>query len=305
VVRVSRATRAPSRFGGWVVSAIEVEDIAKLIRELEDEGLHALDPSRPKRGLGRSSIDNYLKPLQQVLEHAVRRKLISSNPCDLLVADDRPSPEKRQSHTWSEAELAALLAGAETVAKQPKSRHDYTLLLRVAATLGLRLGEILGLTWADFDREAGLLHVRQQWLRTGEYGPPKTPAAVRTLEVPNDLKDARIEYKLASKHSSDESPIFTSRAGTPLSHRNVTRRGFEAARDKADLSEELTFHDLRHAAASRLIHSRRLTVVQIAKRLGHADATVTLKMYAHEFASTEGGEADDVRAAFSGVGGAS
>ena len=50
-------------------------------------------------------------------------------------------------------------------------------------------------------------------------------------------------------------------------HRNVTRRGFEAARDVAGLSKGLTFHDLRHAAASRLIHEGHSPVV-VAKILG-------------------------------------
>ena len=59
--------------------------------------------------------------------------------------------------------------------------------------------------------------------------------------------------RMASRFSADEDPIFAARSGKPLGHRNVTRRGFEAARANAGLPDSLTFHDLRHAAASRMI----------------------------------------------------
>lgn len=51
--------------------------------------------------------------------------------------------------------------------------------------------------------------------------------------------DRLIALRLASKFSQDESPIFASKTGRPLGHRNVTRRGWEAARDKAGLPKSL------------------------------------------------------------------
>jgi integrase len=60
----------------------------------------------------------------------------------------------------------------------------------------------------------------------------------------------------------------------------VTRRGFEPARDDAKLPGFLVFHDLRHAAASRLIGAG-LDPVTVASVLGHEDATVTLSVYGH------------------------
>ena len=112
------------------------------------------------------------------------------------------------------------------------------------------------------------LRVERQLLRTGEYGEPKTEAGVRSVPLPADLKEALLAYKLASRFSQDGDPrSLPAGTGKPLGHRNVTRRGFEAARDKASLPGSLSFHDLRHAAASRLIDAR-LTPVQVAKLLG-------------------------------------
>lgn len=286
------------RFGGRRVASISADDIATLIRDLESEGLHAIDPSRKERALGRSSIENYLKPMQGTMALAVRRRLITSNPFDQLTSDDRPKREaKREAHHWSDDELAALLEGARTVAAKQESRYDYTPLLKLTSELGLRCGEVLGLRWEDFDEKDGYLHVRRQWLRSGEYGDTKTRAGVRSIPLSADQVEALKELRKASTHAFPLSPIFASRAGTPLGHRNVTRRGFEAARDEANLDKELTFHDLRHAAASRMIDSG-LDPVTVAGVLGHENANITLGIYAARFNRQSKDEA--VRAALGG-----
>lgn len=252
------------------------------------------------RPLGRSSIENYLKPLQGVLAYAVRRGAINANPFAVLTDDDRPDRgEPASAHEWTDDELEALFAASATLAAKPESRYDYTPLLRLVAALGLRKGEALGLRWEDFDKDAGVLHVRRQWLASGEYGPPKTKAGTRRIALPPDLRDELVALRLRSKFSLDGHPMFASLQGSPLGHRNVLRRGFEPARDLAGLPSSLTLHDLRHAAASRLINAR-LDPVTVAAVLGHEDATVTLKVYGHLWDRER--TDDDVRKALAGGG---
>jgi integrase len=76
--------------------------------------------------------------------------------------------------------------------------------------------------------------------------------------------------------------LFASKTGRPLAHRNVTQRGFEPARDLASLDGSLTFHQLRHAAASRLIASG-LDDELIADQLGHGDTNLTRRVYGHVY----------------------
>jgi integrase len=282
------------RFGNAPISAVDADAIAKLVRELEYEGLHALDNKRDVRPLGQSSIENYLKPLQGTMAYGVRRRLIASNPFDVMTSDDRPRRKEREDpYEWSDDELEALYRASETLAAKPESRYDYSHLIRISAKLGLRLGEALGLQWRDFDR-GGSLSVKRQWTRYGEYGPTKTPAAVRSIALPPGVRDELIALRLGSRYSNEEDPIFASRSGTPLSHRNVTARGFEPARDLAGIPEHLTLHDLRHAAASRLIY-RGLDPVTVANVCGHEDASTTLRIYAKLFNRRESD--DRVRAA--------
>jgi integrase len=206
--------------------------------------------------------------------------MIASNPFDVLTADDRPTRgEKVPAHEWTDDEVAELVAASVRLARQPEARYDYSLLLRLVAALGLRLGEVLGLQWQDFDKAGGYLSVRRQWTRFGEYGPTKTPAGVRDIALPPELRDALIELRLRSRFSADSDPVFASRIGSPLGHRNVTRRGWEPARKLAGLPDSIRFHDLRHAAASRLIDAG-LDPVTVAAVLGHDDANVTMRVYA-------------------------
>ena len=119
-------------------------------------------------------------------------------------------------------------------------------------------------------------------------------------------------YKLRRREAfakgqvQNDSFVFCSSVGTPLLYANVVRRGLSRAAEAAGLnperSEPLGFHDLRHTFASHLIR-QGLDPVRAAKQLGHARASVTLDIYAHEFAAA--GSYGDIQeklvAAFGGL----
>lgn len=143
------------------------------------------------------------------------------------------------------------------------------------------VGELLGLQWGDFDKAGRALHVRRQWTRLGEYGPPKTQSPYRRVPLSADLAACLIRLRLRSGHSSDADPIFASRRGTPLSHRNFATRGFEEARGLAEI-DGVTPHDMRHAFASRMIF-RGVSAEFLAQLMGHESSIVTRRKYIHLF----------------------
>jgi integrase len=258
------------RFGAMRVAAITVEDVAALIRDLD------------KQGLATAYIENHLKPLTGTLSFAVRRRLIAANPCTLLTRDDRPERRERKTdHVWNDEEIEALISAAEQLSGQPASRYNYAPLLRMACFTGLRLGELLGLRWQDVDFQEGVLHVRRQYTRLGEYSPPKTKAALRRIPLPPDMVQFVRELRVRSQHSQDEHPVFASASGRPLSHRNATRRGFEKAAQHAGI-EGVSFHSMRHAFASRMI-DRGISSTVLAALMGHESSTITERRYIHLF----------------------
>jgi integrase len=64
---------------------------------------------------------------------------------------------------------------------------------------GLRIGEALGLTWADIDHEAGLIRVHRKLSRQREHAPLKTEAGKREVILASALGKALRERWLASR----------------------------------------------------------------------------------------------------------
>lgn len=257
------------RFGHLKLGQIDAELVASFIRSLEG------------RGLSPSTIGNYLLPLSGTFAFAVRRNLTGVNPCSRLTPDDRPAKaEPRKAHEWSDDDIAALLESSELIAGRSGSQYDYSPLLHAAVFTGLRLGELLGLQWQDVEFEASVLHVRRQYSRTGELAEPKTPKACRRVPLTPKMVALLKKHKVASRHSQEANFVFASNTGGPLSHRNVQRRGFEAARDLAQLPRTITFHNLRHAFASLAAH-RGVPLNVLSEVMGHTNVGVTQKVYVH------------------------
>jgi integrase len=257
------------RFSHRKLADITADDIASFIRSLE------------KAGLSTSTIENYLRPLQGGLSFACRRGLLATNPFTLLTRDDRPEKSAaRKAYEWEDEEIDRLLESAKLIARKPESRHDYSALLTIAIETGLRKGELLGLQWGDIDLDGAVLHVRRQWTKYGELTAPKTPKALRRVPLAPHVVSELRKLRLASPFSQDSDFVFASRDGTPFGHRNVDRRGFEPARDLAGLPGTLTFHDLRHAFASRAAH-RGVPLNVLSEIMGHTTVAVTAKVYVH------------------------
>jgi len=213
--------------------------------------------------------------------------MVAANPVRKLERGERPRVGRREMRILDRDEIGRLLDAAD-------DRHR--ALLATATFTGLRLGELLGLVWADVDFEAGVVRVRKQLAKNGVRVEPKTPQAVRDVVLMPAL--ARVlkvhrEAAFARGFAQPAAPVFASEAGTPLDRRNVVRRGLERAMQRAKLDEEgrprLRFHDLRHTFASLLI-AQGANVGFVSHQLGHANSAITLSIYEHEFDRVEQAE---------------
>jgi integrase len=254
------------RFGGLKLPQVTPDRIAALVRELEG------------RDLSGSYIQNILKPLSGTMTLAVRRGLLSVNPVSVLTPDERPTVVRRGFRELGPAEVERLLTAAEGA--------DYFALIKTAIYTGLRLGELLGLQWADVDLEAASLHVHKQWTREAELAEPKTAAAIRRVVLAPDMCQFLREHReraLARGRARPQDFAFASRRGTPVGHRNVCR-AFTRIVKEANLDGEpkLTFHGLRHLYASLMIE-RGISSTVLAEQMGHTSSTITEQRYIHLF----------------------
>jgi integrase len=162
-------------------------------------------------------------------------------------------------------------------------------LFRIAISLGLRRGEILGLRLEDLDLErcelrvtGALQRIRGKLVRTT----PKTKSSVRTLSLPETMVQVLRDHLDRQRDSlPDAEYVFVSSHGTPIDPRNLLRR-FKGALECAGLPTTIRFHDLRHSCATFLIaqgeHPRVIMGV-----LGHAQISTTMDIYGHMMPETQ------------------
>jgi integrase len=267
----------------------------KRIRSLSPADMAALIAALTDKGLAPKTIANALVPLGGILRFARRRGYVIDDPLRRLEKTERPRPTPRAQRVLARTEIDRLLRAC-----LPR----YRPLLATALYTGMRLSEVLGLTWADVDLDVRLIRVRAQLSRAHLGAParriaPKTRAAVRNIPLTPQLA-ALLESERRHTHfASDDHYVFTTRHGTPLSQRNVARTALARAAARAGLDGQgrppLRFHDLRHTFASHLIVDLRLDVCQVSRILGHARTAITLDVYTHLFEQAR--HAADVRAA--------
>jgi integrase len=268
-------------FGHKRLPDISTDDIADLIAQLRSRGLSA------------KTINNALIPLGRILSHALRRGYITDHPLRRLEQHERPRINKRDQRVLDHSQIAALLN-----ATLPR----YQPLLATALYTGMRLNELLGLTWADVNLTEGFIHVRHQLSRptaqeSARRVQLKTAAATRDIPLLPQLAALLKRHKLASHHSSDSNYVFATASGTPLGYRNVERRGLGRAAENAGLNPpdqpRLRIHDLRHTFASHLIIDLKLDIAHVSRILGHARPSITLDVYTHLFNQAQ--HANDIR----------
>lgn len=261
--------------GGRVLQALSVADV---------ECWHA---TLRATGLAQQTVLNAHRVLSKTLRDAVRHGLVMKNVASLEGA--RPPRVER-----AEVEIIPSDRIGEVLSKM-RGRAPYPKIVTALFT-GLRRGELLALRWGDVDLVNKTLQVRQalEETRAGvKVKVTKTKAGRRGIDLPDivveALRDHRkdlLEWRIrlgAGKLGNDDL-VFPSLNGGPQRPSNLSGDWSEAVR-VLDLPK-VTFHGLRHTHASQLIDSG-LDVVRISKRLGHADPSITLKVYAHLFKSDD------------------
>ena len=209
--------------------------------------------------------------LNQICRFAVRRGWLAANPVAKLEASEKPSWRPEAVSTLEGEQLTRLLDHAGT--GRP--------LLEFLAYTGLRIGEALGLTWADIDFDASVIRVHRQLSRARTHAPLKTEAGKRDVILAPAIAKLLRECWLASPHKAPEDFVFCTGQGRGLDYRKVGQH-FRDTIKHAGLTApgRLSLHSLRHGYASMLI-SNGLNVVFVSRQLGHASPTITLDTYAH------------------------
>ncbi|MEV4104155.1 site-specific integrase [Nonomuraea sp. NPDC049649] len=242
----------------------------------------------------RGTIESIRRVFRSALTHAVREELISKNVVALTTLP-KVATKKRKHVVWSVNDARQFM---EHLRAADEPLYAAFVLILV---LGLRRGEVLGLTWGSIDLTNQELWISHQLNRVHgkllHRDTTKTVDSDASLPLPalcvTALKhrrrvqeDARNE---AGDRWKDSDLVFTTRYGTPVEPRNFNR-SFEL-RAKAAGVPRIRVHDTRHTCASMLaalgVHPR------VAMRiLRHSQISVTMNVYT-QIATPETREALD------------
>jgi len=179
-------------------------------------------------------------------------------------------------------------------------RDPYKPAVWLLILTGMRPAELCGLRVRSVDFVRHLVSITDTLLPVSAYadqrltlvqGPPKTEAGDRTIPIPAWLCDqlaGMLAARTAQRGAPVElaEPLFVNRAGKPLNRDKFRETVIRPALVAAGLPPGTRTYDLRHAHASMLI-DLGANVLAVAQRMGHSDATVTLREYGHLFAGVQ------------------
>lgn len=233
---------------------------------------------RDKNGTPYSPV--YLKTIQNqlsaIFNHAVRYYNLKENPC--VKAGSMGKKKSREMLFWTKDEYLKFI---DAMMDKPLSFYAFEMLY----WCGIREGELLALTPADFDFEKRTVTISKTFQHTGGKDivtPPKTEKSNRTITMPLFLADEIQEYLKMQYDIGLDDRLF------PITKSYLYREMQRGCKDTG--VKRIRIHDLRHSHISLLI-DQGFSAVAIADRVGHESIDITYN-YAHLFPSKQAEMAD-------------
>lgn len=260
------------RIGATLLQRLTPAHLNQLYAELLAGG------GRGGRQLSARTVQAVHMTIRKAIGDAARWGLVHRNVAALA---SPPKPRRADMDTWTAEQLRAFL---EHVAGE----RLYAAWL-LAASTGMRRGELLGLRWVDVDLELARVAVRQTLVLAGRQvviSEPKTSRGRRSIALDPRTVAALRTWRAAQAAERlqwggawiDSGLVFTREDGTPL-HPEWLSDAFAWRVARAGLPR-IRLHDLRHTHAS-LGLAAGVPVKVMSERLGHTSSSFTADAYQH------------------------
>ena len=233
-----------------------------------------------RKGLASSTVHQHHSVIHASLGRAVKWGLLPSNPADRATP---PRPARSTASAPAVADVQELIAEAE------KTDTVLAVAIALAAITGARRGELCALRWSDVDWSRRTLAIARSLTvvnRQVSEGPTKTHQR-RDIAI-DDALGAFLARRRAEQERfcgtvgvewiNDPFVLSRSADGSEPCLPDGLSHQYQRLADRIGLSTH--FHELRHFAATTAF-AGGADVRPVAGRLGHADPSVTLRVYAH------------------------
>jgi integrase len=254
---------ASAAFGSKLVRHLAATDVDDFLSKLS--------------GLSTSTQAKHLRVLSSCLKAAVKRQYAAGNPVDALTPGERPRAEKNEAAYFEHDELPKLFSEFRD--------FDRPLFLAALKT-GMRLGELLALTWGDVNLGERTIRVTKSYTAGIGVTPPKTEAGKRTVDIENGavtLFEALIEQ--LGDVPSDDALVFPSTSGSYRSGSWIDRQLYKGMA-RAGLprvgvtGKPRVFHSFRHTFA-KVAMENGAQLPWLQRHMGHESLKVTSDIYGH------------------------
>lgn len=250
---------------------IELTDLTPFVLQKFITSLTENGNKRTGKGLS----PNFVKTILSIVQNSLKTAhLVGYLPEYSANKIKRPKPKEKQVECFSAWEQKKI---EETALSAKKDKYRGIILCLYT---GLRIGELLALTWNDIDFDKNILSVTKTCHDGNENGKhvriidtPKTENSRRQIPLSKTLikmlKDIKKKSKCEFVIADGEKPVFI----------RSYQRTFELLLKKLKLPHK-GFHSLRHTFATRALECG-MDVKSLSEILGHKNAMITLNRYAH------------------------
>ncbi len=250
------------------LSAVKLQDY--VLSELESGNLIS------SKGLANNSVIGIVNVLKSALKLAKSLEICAVDNSDkikLPMATEKPVTAFEK---WEQEKLEKYCLSS--------NKTNY-LGIVICLYTGIRLGELLALTWNDIDLKSGIMTISKTAYRIKQNGKPqvvidkpKTKNSSRLIPLSKQL----LEILKRAKRISNSDFVLSTRTGGIVGTR-AYQKTYERILKKLDIPYK-NFHSLRHTFATRAIEMG-MDVKTLSEILGHKNPVITLQRYTHSMLS--------------------
>ena len=259
----------------YILPVLKDVRVSNLSENILEQAMQVIISPRNQehRPLGHSSAKECLSMLRRICKYATHLRLI--RPMEICVHLPKEPHKENEPLTKKEQKITE-----EFVLQNPTPRKIGLLL---GLELGLRIGEICGLQWGDFDLKLGTLKINRTVCRIScgnghtkvVIQTPKTRTSRREIPIPKQLLAT---LKKLHENASDSTWFLSGNGEKPVEPR-CYRKSIKAYLKQASV-RQVRPHGLRHTFATTCLQAG-CDVKTLSELLGHANANITLQRYVH------------------------
>ena len=254
------------------------------ISVITNKELQAYVISMTQKGLSKRTVKDHVKIVEMVLKFAEK-----NGYCEKLVFNiEYPTIlniRKREASALLPSEMKKL----REYLLETSYHNNYNLAILISLTAGLRIGEVTGLKFSDFDFKGKMLSVMRTSKRItifddnnkviktqNHIGTTKTKSSNRKVPLHDEVLDI-VKQKMSLANVSDF--VFLAKNDRDPIDNRLLRSHFLISLNEVGI-KKTNFHGLRHSFASNCIASN-IDIKTTSSLLGHADVKMTLDIYTH------------------------